>query len=249
MSPVRGLLCVVALSVCLRSVPAAFICAQWEQLGTLSAASAMNFPALSGFSPSQFGMYRLSNAAGTNHLYIRDDSPAFFNANWPAASLKYIWISQTNNVTCSVDGRTFVGAPAGTLGGNADCNQLVSWMSARSPPAHLIGDHVCGTQNGWMLVHAGMTYDYTGGQHPCPMPGVTFTKLAACRDGVDVSTDSVVDLTVADLEVLLSRAGGPTLISLVAKIDTLETNWNASFVCETKVTSSAVKRWCSLRRM
>lgn len=192
----------------------AFFCSQWTPIGTL-AGSRPAFSAATGL-PSEFGLYRLSDASATRHLYIRDDSPEFFSANWPApAPIPRHWVSSSpNTVQCSVDGRTFVPTSGNHRSeGNPGCDTMAVWLTAQSPPAVIIGDHVCGTSNGWILVLDGSTYDQPGAPHPCPVPGVVFTQIDACRDGVDISTGSALDLTFADLEVLMERAGGSCVCS------------------------------------
>lgn len=101
------------------------------------------------------GLFRISDPRGAQSFYIRDTTPLFASDQIGGFGRGHVWATNAGSVECATSyAQVNASAMASTGTFAIDCE-------SRGP-----GSHACGTVNGWILFHAGGTYDYDG-QHPC----------------------------------------------------------------------------------
>ena len=139
----------------------------------------------SGIPKSSNDIYYMSNADNDKGLYIYDPDPNYAGSHF--------WQSNSDSVRCMSSSQD---SWSDKLAGRLSCE------------ATGVGDHACGTQNGWILWHNGATY--MNNNHPCAVPGSTtpgagdLTDLWICKPKVLggwsewtlASTDNLAPLTL-----------------------------------------------------
>ena len=145
-------------------------CGAGNQWVTWSTGTTIGYPGIAArdlIRASGDNLHRVCDSSLGSCVYIQDAQPDFMRGDYLTANVAYdntqnerhYWRSRDSNIKCAASAdATLVDASVFDV----NCN-----------PTSGIGNHQCGSQNGWILWHAGHTYGGSSGGHPCEVSGHT----------------------------------------------------------------------------